>query len=106
MQSMQNSPEEGTLPITVWLAGRSYRLRIKPEEESEVRKAVRLADQKINELRTHYSGKDDQDFLAMCLLMYAGDSAIDVFNNPLLSDELNKMTRRIDKALGSVPDTE
>lgn len=99
MQPNVDANEEGTMPVTVWLSGRSYRIRIKPEEESAVRKAVRLADQKLTELRTHYSGKDDQDFLAMCLLMYAADTAIDVFNNPLLHDEVKKLTTKIDKAL-------
>jgi len=99
MDTRDNGHDDETLPVTVWLSGRSYRIRIKPEEESEVRNAVRLADQKINELRTHFAGKDDQDFIAMCLLMYAADTAIDVFNNPLLQDELKKMTQRIDRAL-------
>ncbi len=91
--------EDNLLLITVWLAGRSYRLRIKPEEESAVRKAVKVADQKVNEMRTHYAGKDDQDFMAMCLLMYAADSAIESFNNPLLQDELNKLSARIEKVI-------
>ncbi len=96
--------EEGLLSITVWLAGRSYRLRIKPEEESAVRKSVKLADQKVNEMRTHYAGKDDQDFMAMTLLSYASDSAIESFNNPLLQEELNKMSKKIDKVLAKTPD--
>lgn len=99
MQPAQDASEEGTMPITIWLSGRSYRIRIKPEEESEVRKAVKQADQKLTELRTHYSGKDDQDFLAMCLLMYAADTAIDVFNHPLLHEEVRKLTNKIDKML-------
>ncbi|GAA4463225.1 hypothetical protein GCM10023093_11250 [Nemorincola caseinilytica] len=95
----QEQPEEGMLPITVWLAGRSYRIRIEPGEESEVRKAIRLADQKITELRTHYAGKDDQDFIAMCLLSYATDSAIHVFSDPVLQDEIKKLSNKIDRAL-------
>ncbi len=98
MQSTQEHTEE-TLSITVWLAGRSYRIRIKPEEESAVRKSVKLADQKITELRTHYSGKDDQDFMAMCLLTYAADAATETFNNPLLHEELNKLSKKIDKVI-------
>ena len=90
---------EETISITVWLAGRSYRIRIKPEEESYVRKAVKLADERINEMRTHYAGKDDQDFMAMCLLSYAADSAIESFNNPLLQDQINQIARKIDKAI-------
>jgi cell division protein ZapA (FtsZ GTPase activity inhibitor) len=90
---------ENTISITVWLAGRSYRIRITPEEESAVRKAVKLADEKVNELKTQYAGKDDQDFMAMCLLSYATDSALESFNNPLLQEELKKMEHKIDKAL-------
>lgn len=93
--------EDDLLSITVWLAGRSYRLRIKPEEESAVRKAVKVADAKVNEMRAIYAGKDDQDFMAMSLLMYAADSAIESFNNPLLQEELNKMAEKIDKVIAS-----
>ncbi len=101
---MQDDHSEETLSITVWLSGRSYRIRIKPDEESAVRKAIKIADQKLLELRTHYPEKDEQDFLAMCLLSYAADTAIDTFNNPLLQDELNKLSLRIDRTLS--PDAE
>ncbi len=91
--------EDSLILVTVWLAGRSYRLRIKPEEEEAVRKAVKMADEKVKEMRSHYAGKDDQDFMAMCLLSYAADSALDTFNNPLLQQELNNISTRIDKVL-------
>jgi len=91
--------QDGLLSITIWLAGRSYRIRIDPREESAVRKAVKLADQKITEMRSHYAGKDDQDFMAMCLLTYAADTAVEAFNNPLMQDELNKLSKRIDRVL-------
>ena len=95
--------EDNSISITIWLAGRSYRIRIKPEEESAVRKAVKLADEKVNEMRTHYAGKDDQDFMAMCLLSYAADTAVESFNNPLLQEELNKMSGKIDKVIALSP---
>ena len=87
------------LPVTLWLAGRSYRIRIKPEEEQMVRRAARLADEKIIEVRNHYAGKDNQDFLAMVLLSYAIDSAESTFNDPVLQDELKAMTERITKVI-------
>ena len=65
-----------------------------------MRNAVKVADAKVNEMRAHYAGKDDQDFMAMSLLMYAADSAIESFNNPLLQSELNKLSAKIDKVLG------
>ena len=91
--------EENLIPITVWLAGRSYRLRVKHEEESAVRKAVKLADEKITEMKRHYAGKDDQDFMAMTLLSYAADAAVESFNNPLLQEELDKLSKKLDKAI-------
>lgn len=91
--------KEQLIPINVWLAGRSYRIRIKPEDEEAVRKAVKIADNKIKEMRNDYAGKDDQDYMAMTLLMYAADSAVDVFNNPTLSKEIQKMANKIERAL-------
>ncbi len=90
---------EELMPINIWLAGRSYRLRIKSEEESAIRKAVKLADDKIAEMKRAYAGKDIQDFMAMVLLSYAADTAVDALNNPLLKAELEKMGNKIDKAL-------
>jgi cell division protein ZapA len=94
--------DEELIPINVWLAGRSYRLRIKPDEESVVRKSVKIADEKIADMRAFYAGKDEQDFMAMALLSYAADTAIESYNNPLLQAEINALGTRIDKALGIV----
>ena len=93
------SDEEKLISINVWLAERSYRIRIAPEEEEAVRKAVKQADSKITELRTNYAGKDDQDFVAMCLLTYAADGAITTLQHPLLIKELSEMTDKVNKAL-------
>ncbi len=91
--------QEELMPINVWLAGRNYRLRIKAEEESAVRKAIKIADEKIAEMRAHYAGKDELDFMAMTLLSYAADTAVESFGNPLVQSELNKLTEKIDKVL-------
>jgi len=88
------------MPINVWLAGRTYRLRIKAEEESAVRKAIKLADDKIAEMRIVYSGKDEQDFMAMCILSYAADTAIESLGNPLIQNELQQAIDKIDRVLG------
>jgi len=90
---------EVSIPLNIWLAGRSYRIRVKPEEEEAVRKAIKLADEKIMELRNHYAGKDDQDFVAMCLLSYAADNAIESFHHPLLKKEIKDMADKIDGLL-------
>jgi cell division protein ZapA len=86
------------LPINVWLAGRSYRIRIPVSEEASVRRAIKSADQKITELRQHYAGRDDQDFVAMCLVMYATAEAGAGLSS-IEQDEITEMIRKIDKAL-------
>ncbi len=93
---MEDDPH---ISINVWLSGRSYRIRILPDEEEAVRKAVKVADDKIMDLRRHYAGKDDQDFVAMCLLMYSADHATHPMDHPALQNELGGMIERIDAAL-------
>jgi cell division protein ZapA len=91
--------EDGLISVNVWLGGRSYRIRVKAEEEEVVRKAIKLADEKVNELRNHYAGKDDQDFVAMCLLMYASDMATNPHVEPVTTQRLVEMADSIDNAL-------
>jgi cell division protein ZapA (FtsZ GTPase activity inhibitor) len=91
---MQN---EDLSPVNLWLAGRSYRILVKKNEVEAIRRAVKLADEKIAELKQAYSGKDDQDFLAMCLLMYAADST--GTDSLSIADDLKKINEEIDKAL-------
>lgn len=97
---MSGTESNNYISVNVWLAGRSYRIRILPEEEEAVRKAVKIADEKIMELRNHYAGKDDQDFVAMCLLMYATQQAENNPPNPLHQKELEEMLHKINQALG------
>jgi hypothetical protein len=95
---MQNDTyQEDLTPVNLWLAGRSYRILVKRAEVEGIRKSVKLADEKISELKQAYSGKDDQDFLAMCLLMYAADSAGG--DSLSIADGLKQINEQIDKAL-------
>lgn len=90
---------DGKMLVNVWLAGRSYRFRIRQEDESVVRKAIKVAEDKITEMKNSYAGKDDQDFIAMCLLMYATESALAPDNDPLINEEINKLCSKIDHVL-------
>lgn len=88
------------IPVTLWLAERGYRIKIKKKDEAAIRLAVKIADERIAELRTTYAGKDDQDFLAMCLLMYATDQVTEEGQlNPVQKSLLKDMESMIDKAL-------
>lgn len=87
------------IPVTLWLAGRGYRIKIQQKDEELVRLAVKVADEKINELRHQFAGKDDQDFVAMCLLMYASDQIInDNRLQPVQQYKIEQMIERIERA--------
>lgn len=91
---------EDLIPVTLWLAGRGYRIKIKSQDEEGIRLAVKIADEKINELRNNYTGKDDHDFLAMCLLMYATDQVTEGGGlNIVQRNMVNNMIERVDQAL-------
>jgi cell division protein ZapA len=92
--------QEEFIPVTLWIAGRGYRIRIKAKDEAAVRLAVKIADERITELRSSFAGKDDQDFIAMCLLMYATDQVTDSGElNPVQKEMINGMIGRIDKVI-------
>lgn len=59
------------LTITVNIADRPYRLKIKREEEEIIRRAVKEIEMRIKEYSQHFAFNDKQDLLAMVLLHFA-----------------------------------
>ena len=59
------------LTITVNIAERPYRLKIKRDEEEIIRKAVKEIELRLKEYSDHFAFNDKQDLLAMVLLHYA-----------------------------------
>ncbi|MBP1646222.1 MAG: hypothetical protein H6Q16_1797 [Bacteroidetes bacterium] len=56
--------------ISVDIAGRIYKVRVKREEEEVFRNAVEAVKTNIKEYAKMYAYKDKQDLLAMVLLQY------------------------------------
>jgi cell division protein ZapA len=79
------------LTITVNIAERPYRLKIKREEEEVIRKAVKEIEQRIKEYSEHFAFNDKQDLMAMVLLHYA--STAQKLESDLLSSENMVITR-------------
>lgn len=91
---------EKTIPITLWLAGRDYRIRILPKDEEAVRSAIKIVSDKMHELKESHDGKDDQDFLSMCLIMYAIQNISGAKeSDPVYVSELKAMEDKIDSIL-------
>ena len=79
------------LTITVIIADRPYRLKIKREEEEVIRKAVKEIEQRIREYSEHFAFNDKQDLMSMVLLHYA--STVQKLESNLLSGESMVITR-------------
>jgi cell division protein ZapA (FtsZ GTPase activity inhibitor) len=79
------------LTITVNIADRPYRLKIKREEEEIIRKAVKDIDLRIREYSEHFAFNDKQDLMAMVLLHYA--STAQKLESDLASGENMVLTR-------------
>lgn len=62
---------ENIININVIIADRPYPLKIRKEEEEEVRKAAKEINDKVMQFQQVYAAKDKQDYLAMSALMYA-----------------------------------
>lgn len=59
------------LSIKVSIAGRTYPLTIRREEEETVRRAAKQVDDSVRALQQTYAVKDKQDLLAMTALQMA-----------------------------------
>ena len=56
------------LRIKVTIAGISFFLRIDPQEEESIRKAIKHIDDKLNVNREHFPGQTTEKYLAMIAL--------------------------------------
>lgn len=57
--------------ISISIAGNSYPVKVKPEDEQVIVKAARLINDKIKALKETYVVSDKRDLLAMCALQLA-----------------------------------
>ncbi len=57
--------------ISVKIAERVYRMKIKPEEEEGIRKAAKLINEKVKDYSNTYAYSDYQDLLSMVALQFA-----------------------------------
>ena len=96
---------EELIPINILIADRTYRIRTNQKDEEIVRKTLKVINDKIDEFKTQFPGKDMQDYISMVIIWHATQVAAD--NNPgMISEELtsnlNKMEGLLDKILTPV----
>jgi len=63
--------EAGLIPANIVIGDRTFRIKILPSDEEQVRKTLKVINDKIMEFRTQFAGKDMQDYISMVLIWYA-----------------------------------
>lgn len=100
-QSLITMTEELML-LNLLIADRTYRVRIKPEDEEVVRKTTKTINDKLVEFKTMFAGKDTQDYIAMVLVWFATEQNAAISNQVNLdhvSSRLQTLEKVIDEAL-------
>lgn len=96
-------PTENLIPVNLVVADRTYRLRIRAEEEQAIRLKMKEVNEKIVEFKTGFAGKDLQDYISMSLIWYATQSttapAVEIPEDTV--QRLEALEKEIDKALAS-----
>ncbi|MCZ2459561.1 MAG: cell division protein ZapA [Chitinophagales bacterium] len=93
---------ESLIAATVVIGDRSYRIKIRQEDEEVVRKTIKTINDKILEFKSTYAGKDMQDYIAMVLAWYATEQNTAVaaeVEKENLEDQLNSIERLLDNQL-------
>ncbi len=91
------------LNININIAGNSYPMKVKPAEESKIRKAAQLINDDFNKYKKVYGSMKHIDLLAMTSLQIASDFIeINVGNNASnLKNEISKLNEELNEFIGN-----
>jgi len=87
------------IPINIVLGGRTYRLKIKTEDEEKVRAMAKKLNEQLTFFKTEYAGKDMQDYLAMVLLWHVSEKLEAQPSHEVDLIQLDNIEKMIDKGL-------
>jgi cell division protein ZapA len=90
---------EELIPLNLLIGDRTYRVRVQSKDEEVVRKTVKTINDKMLEFKTHFAGKDMQDYIAMVLVWFATEqnaSISNVVNMDNVSSRLQTLEKMID----------
>ena len=87
---------EDRVKIKVVVAGRTYPLKVTPDEEEHVRKAVDFIEERIKVIEEKYDIKDIQDVQALILLELASELS---YIKQKQKKDIQVITDKVDKLL-------
>lgn len=79
------------IPVNIVIGDRNYRLKISPEDEEVFRKTIKIVNEKISEFKTHFAGKDMQDYISMAVIWLATERNRSTDHIVELQDALDKI---------------
>jgi cell division protein ZapA (FtsZ GTPase activity inhibitor) len=82
--------EMAEVSLKILIAGRTYPLTVKQEDEQAVLNAAKMINEKVKEFETNYSVRDKQDLLAMSALNLLATQQ-STTQQPSEQDELNQL---------------
>ena len=92
------------LAINITIAERRYPMRIKRSDEEKIRKAAKIINERILQYQERYSGKDNQDFLAMSAVQFVVQ-VLDLMNdkdvNPLI-EQVTVINEELERYLSKI----
>src|SRR5690349_19889464 len=71
---------EELIPLNLLIGDRTYRVRVQPIDEEVVRKTVKTINDKMLEIKTHFAGKDMQNYIALVLVWFATEQNASISN--------------------------
>lgn len=93
------------IPLNLVIGDRNYRVRIDPKDEEVVRKTVKTINDKVIEYKTHFAGKDMQDYIAMVLVWFATEQNAAISNQVNL-DNVSSRLQTLEKIIDAAMDEE
>jgi cell division protein ZapA (FtsZ GTPase activity inhibitor) len=87
------------IAATVVIGDRNYRIKLDPKDEEVVRRTVKIINDKVLEYKTHFAGKDMQDYIAMVLVWLAteqSNTAATDIQQEALSEKLSSLEKLLD----------
>ena len=95
------------ISLKIIIAGRTYPLTIKQEEEEAIKQAAERINSNIKKLQNSYAVKDMQDLLAMTTLQFTiqaehkskNETSAPVSSQPLFDEDLQQIIEKIDAEL-------
>ncbi len=87
------------ITASIAIGDRTYRLKVAKENEINLRHTVKIVNDKIIEYKTHFAGKDMQDYIAMVLIWLASEKEANPAGIDVTLAHINQKIEKIEQLI-------